>query len=124
MSSFREGFAILHVANAERARAFYCDELGFEETYRWPAEGEPGYVAVRLDDFKLGLTRSEEGRGAALWLYCDDVDAEVERLRAQGVRVLAEPESMPWGERMATVADPDGTQIHLGAVDSAAARSS
>ena len=29
--------------------------------------------------------------------------------------VVREPEDQPWGERQATVADPDGYPIHIGA---------
>ena len=46
--------------------------------------------------------------------YTDDVDAEVERLCANGGIVLDEPADREWGERMATVADPDGNLLHIG----------
>ena len=55
----------------------------------------------------------EPGR-VALWLYCDDVDAEVAALREHKVEVTREPEDMEWGERMAIVLDPDGNEILLG----------
>ncbi|MFD0745041.1 VOC family protein [Phytohabitans flavus] len=35
----------------------------------------------------------------------------MDKLRAAGVKVLAEPTDQPWGERMATVADPDGNRV-------------
>ena len=70
-----------------------------------------------MGSFELGLTAVDEleppGR-ASLWLYTDDVDAEVETLRGAGVEVAREPEDMEWGERMATIRDPDGNEIHLG----------
>ena len=72
---------------------------------------------VGLESFSLGLTAVEEieppGR-ASLWLYCDDVDAEIARLRKADVSVVSEPEDMEWGERMATVVDPDGNEIYIG----------
>ena len=43
----------------------------------------------------------------------DDVDAEHERLRSAGVRVLAPPSDRPWGERTLHVADPDGNVVEL-----------
>jgi lactoylglutathione lyase len=74
-------------------------------------------VVVGLGPFELGLTAVEEveppGR-VALWLYCDDVDAEIEGLRKAGVEITREPEDMEWGERMATVLDPDGNEVYLG----------
>jgi lactoylglutathione lyase len=92
---------------------FYRDRLGFEERFR--LEGE--FVLVGLGSFELGFARSAKidlaGR-VALWLYCDDVDAEVAALREAGVEVTREPEDMDWGERMAMVLDPDGNEICLG----------
>jgi len=35
-------------------------------------------------------------------------------LRDAGVEVGNEPEDMEWGERMASVLDPDGNEIYLG----------
>jgi lactoylglutathione lyase len=66
----------------------------------------------------LGLASVREleppGR-ASLWLYCADVDAEVERLRSAGAEIEREPEDMEWGERMAMIRDPDGNVISIGA---------
>ncbi|MGW5648901.1 VOC family protein [Saccharopolyspora sp. NPDC003762] len=67
---------------------------------------------------QLGLGANPEvrpGRHFALWLYTDDVDEAVGRLSAAGVPIIQEPQDMPWGERIATAADPDDNQIHLGA---------
>ena len=70
-----------------------------------------------LGPFALGLAQVDElelsGR-ASLWLYCDELDAEVDALREAGVEVVRGPQDMEWGERMATICDPDGNEIHLG----------
>jgi uncharacterized glyoxalase superfamily protein PhnB len=42
------------------------------------------------------------------------VDAEIAALREAGVEIGKEPADTEWGERMATVADPDGNDIYLG----------
>src|SRR5437867_3950436 len=111
--AFRDAFAIFHTADLERAVAFYRERLGFEERYRM----EDQFVVVGLGPFELGFAAAEKidppGR-AALWLYCDDVDAEIEALRTAGVEVTREPEDMEWGERMATVLDTEGNEIFLG----------
>jgi lactoylglutathione lyase len=54
-------------------------------------------------------------RRFTLWVYAEHCDAAVEHLRANGVRVLAEPADQPWGERMAEVADPDGNRVIVAA---------
>src|SRR5436190_5277305 len=106
---FRDGFPILHTVDLPRLASFYVGHLGFEEVYRF---GE-AYVSL-TGPLKLGITAVPEleppGR-ASLWLYCDDVDAEVETLRSAGVEVVLEPEDMDWSERMASVRDPDGNEI-------------
>lgn len=114
---FHDVFPIFHTPDVSRAASFYSDQLGFEERYRLSAEGSAEFVVVALGPFSLGLTAVEEvepaGR-ASLWLYTDDVDAEIERLRDAGVEVIREPEDQEWGERMATVVDPDGNEIYIG----------
>jgi lactoylglutathione lyase len=109
---FREAFPIFHTPDLVRAVAFYTERLGFEEGYRIE-----GFAVVRLDPFELGLAESSDVTPAgrvALWLYTDDVDAEIKRLREAGVEVVKEPEDREWGERMGSVSDPDGNEICLG----------
>jgi lactoylglutathione lyase len=114
---FRDAFTILQTADVARQSAFYVDRLGFEAGYRWPDHGEPAFVVVSLGPFSIGLSRSDSpappGR-VAFWLYADDVDAETTTLRRRGVEVVQEPADTEWGERMATVADPDGNLVYLG----------
>jgi lactoylglutathione lyase len=110
--AFRDAFPIFHTPDIARAAGFYVDRLGFDERYRIP-----GFVVVALGSFSLGLAESVEvdppGR-AALWLYAEDVDAEIEALREAGVEVVREPADQEWGERMGAVADPDGNEVFLG----------
>ena len=41
------------------------------------------------------------------YVYCVDVDGFTRHARANGAAVLAEPESMFWGDRIARFSDPD-----------------
>jgi lactoylglutathione lyase len=110
---FQEVFPILSTGDLPRALGFYRDLLGFEVTYQFPDEGEPGYVALDLGRSHLGIGADPDadGQRCTLWVYADDCDAAVEHLRGHGVRVVAEPADQPWGERMAEVADPDGNRV-------------
>ena len=120
---FQELFPILATGDLPRALGFYRDLLGFEVTYQFPPDGEPGYVALDLGSSHLGIGADPAvaddaragGRRFTLWVYAEDCDAAVEHLRANGVRVLAEPADQPWGERMAEVADPDGNRVIVAA---------
>ena len=48
-----------------------------------------------------------------MYVYVDDLDVMLARLREAQVTVLREAEDMPWGERIATVADPEGNPVAL-----------
>lgn len=113
----------MYARDVEGAAKFW-ELLGFERHYRLPAEGEPGYVGLRAASFELAVTNPDwaldryglamaEGPRFEMYLYVSDLDQLVEQLRNVGVRVLRDPEAMPWGERIATVADPEGNPVAL-----------
>lgn len=126
-ASFKSTFPILYTEDLSRSVAFYRELLGFAETYRFPAEGEPEFVALELDEGSIGLAdiskttegihgrplRPASGHRFELCVYADDVDAAIAKLRAAGVPVLAEPADQPWGERLAYVEDPAGNPVHI-----------
>jgi lactoylglutathione lyase len=118
MASFRDPFPILEVADIRRSLAFYADLLGFQTTYGFPSPDDPQFVALELGGRELGLSVADgrvETASTSIWLYTDDVDGALNDLRAADVPVLAEPADQPWGERLASVSDPDGYTIHIGA---------
>jgi len=117
-ASFRDAFPILQVADLRQSLGFYRDLLGFEVTYCFPSESDPQFVSLTSDGGKLGLGATEhpvQSASTSLWLYTDDVDVAVARLQEAGVPVVAQPVDQPWGERVASVADPDGYTVHIGA---------
>jgi lactoylglutathione lyase len=113
---FEELFPILTTPDLSRALGFYRDLLGGKVTYQFPAEGEPGYVGVQIGRSHLGIGKQDQPGVLAndrvtLWVYAQDCDAALDRLRSAGVEVIQEPMDQPWGERMATVVDPDGNRV-------------
>ena len=115
----------LYSRDLPRAVAFYC-ELGFVETFRTPASGEPVHVELRLDLFTLGIATleaarehhglrpEEEGRGIEIVLWTDDTDSAVSALVAKGAPLLSPAHDFLDGKlRAAWIADPDGNPIHL-----------
>jgi lactoylglutathione lyase len=117
---FRDAFPIIMTPDLERALGFYRDLLDGEVTYRFPPEGETGYVGMNLGSAHLGIGYAPEtrpgadGQRFALWVYADSCDEAIERLRAAGVTVTEEPADQPWGERLARVLDPDGNEVIVG----------
>ncbi len=49
-----------------------------------------------------------------MFVYVDDVDATLARLRGHAP-VLREAADMPWGERIAYLADPDDNPVAIAA---------
>jgi lactoylglutathione lyase len=117
---FNELFPILETPDMPRALGFYRDLLDGEVEYRFPPEGDPDYVSLKVGGGQLGIGRSpdtEAGAGGqrfSLWVYADSCDEAIERMRGAGVTVTEEPADQPWGERVARVLDPDGNQVIVG----------
>lgn len=113
-------FPIVVTADLDRLLAFYTGVLGGELVYQFPPEGPPAYVSLRFGQASLGLGhdpafKPAEGTPAiSLWLYADDCDAAIERIRQAGQPILQEPADQPWGEREARAQDPDGNLLIVG----------
>jgi lactoylglutathione lyase len=117
----------VYTRDVETSAAFYEELLGFARQYQFPPDAdEPGYVGLRGDESDLGIVHESSarqliGQGMGdgprfeLFVYVDDVDHTVARMRDASVTILREPEDMPWGERVAYAADPDGNPVTLAA---------
>jgi lactoylglutathione lyase len=116
---FRDSFPILEVADVRRSLDFYRGLLGFRVTFAHPSEEHPAFVSMELEGggkLAIGGPKAEVETGStAIWLYTDDVDAAFAELTAAGATVISEPADQPWGERVASVSDPDGYTVHIGA---------
>jgi lactoylglutathione lyase len=117
-------FPVVYSGDVERAAEFW-ELLGFERFYQLPGpDGRLGYVGLRSGTSEVAVTHKDwarqryglepgEGPRFEMYVYVDDLDGVVDRLQGKGVQVLREPENMPWGERIATVVDPDGNPVAL-----------
>jgi lactoylglutathione lyase len=115
-------FPVLYAKDVEAVAAFYA-RLGFQEHVRMPGpDGSPGFIGLRRDGAELAVTTEDSPRMLAgvepgpgprheLFVYVADVDAAVSDLG--GGSVLRPPADMPWGERVAYVADPEGNVVTL-----------
>ena len=118
-------FPVVYALDVERSAQFW-ELLGFRRHFQLPAEGEPGYVGLRSDSSaaevavtsvqwaidRYGLAMGDGAR-FEMYIYVADLDGMVRRLADADVPILRDPEDMPWGERTATVADPEGNPIAL-----------
>jgi lactoylglutathione lyase len=115
----------VYASEVERAAQFW-ELLGFHRHVQLPPDGEPGYVGLRRSDpgAELAISNGQwatqryglsmgDGPRFEMYVYVADLDGMLSQLTHAAVPVLREPEDMPWGERIATVADPDGNPIAL-----------
>ena len=123
----REGFGwvtpFLTVRDAAKALAFYESAFGFtRRDVMTDDSGRVTHAEVTWHDATIMFapedpdgplpSRAPATAGGpspvALYVYVPDVDALVARATAAGASVLLPPADMPWGDRMASLADPDG----------------
>jgi lactoylglutathione lyase len=121
----RTGLVNLYTRDIDAGLRFYCDLLGFTETFRTPADGTPEHVEFQLNGFKVGLGTVEaaervHGVAAApgspamvLVIWTDDVDITCAELAAAGVPVLQPPHDTGNDNRNALLSDPDGNLVEI-----------
>jgi catechol 2,3-dioxygenase-like lactoylglutathione lyase family enzyme len=125
MTVFSSPMINLYSSDLPRTLAFY-GSLGFTETFRTPASGDPVHVELTLDGFKIGiaardaaradhgLSPGEGGRSIEIVLWTTDTDAAVRKLQDLGAQLLSPAHDFLDGKlRAAWVADPDGNPIQL-----------
>lgn len=113
-----ELFPIIATGDLQRSLRFYRDLLGGAVAFEYPGpDGQTVYAGVDIGTSHIGIGQDAEAATGpsriSLWVYTDDCDALVERLRSAGVPILEEPVDQPWGERVALVQDPDGIRVRV-----------
>lgn len=109
---------IIVTAGLDRLLAFYTGVLGARENFRYPEEGPVFSVGLALGDSELvlvadaSLQSGSPGR-VLLSIEVPDVDALLTDVESHGGHVRGPANDMPWGQRVAHVADPDGNAANL-----------
>ena len=107
---------LLFTRDIERARAFYCDRLGFTLTNRYDPDGKLSWCMLAMEGARVMLEQTDAKRLAgladnrtdiALYFLCEDVDVLHERFTANGVD-LEPPFVAFYGMKQLEVRDPDG----------------
>ena len=103
------------VRDLEKARAFYCDVLGFEKTFQ---NGDPvGFMILEKDRAELHLSLVRDHKPSTTnvaHLMVDDVDALHAACVAADVRIIKSLADKDFGLRAFVFADPDGNRIDVG----------
>ena len=98
------------VKDLDAGRAFYKEKLGFEESY---VDEDERWANLERGGMQIALAEGDaEGESGVATVDVDDVKAEADRLRAEGIEVGTVLELH--GEmRLLDVYDPDGNRIQL-----------
>jgi predicted enzyme related to lactoylglutathione lyase len=109
---------IISTPDLPRLLKFYETMLGAEQVHRQPSDGPAFYVGLRHGESEFGIVNEEAADLSApsrvlLSIDVDNVDAVLGQVEAAGGTALGPPNDMPWGQRVAHLADPDGNLINL-----------
>ena len=109
--------------DVSRLVTFYEQVMQREAVWSTPKFAEvvtdDGTLAIGHSDtvplFGAGVAHAADNHTVILEFAVDDVDAEHTRLVAavEGLTVVQEPTTMPWGNRSLLVRDPDGSLVNL-----------
>ncbi len=111
----------LNVADVEASSAWAHKYLGFEvameaDGFCSLAHPDAGfnliYLRTGLSTFKPA-SAAGHADGLLVVFTVDDIDADYERLRQDGVEIITPIETEPWGERYFQMADPNGIVYQL-----------
>ncbi|AGB69892.1 MULTISPECIES: VOC family protein [Rhizobium] len=116
----------LVIDDYDRAKAFYCDALGFEclademqpEGKRWVVvrpegtEGAALLLAQAVSDSQRAAIGNQTGGRVGFFLKTDDFTRDHAAMKAKGVRFLEEPRHEVYGT-VAVFADPHGNTWDL-----------
>jgi catechol 2,3-dioxygenase-like lactoylglutathione lyase family enzyme len=114
---FKFAIPVLHVSSSAAAEEFYCERLGFTQSFAYRPFGgaDPCYMGVTRDDVELHLSSfSGDGvAGGVVFLGVQDVDELHKELLAKRVTIDLEPTEQSWGNREMYVHDADKNSIRF-----------
>ena len=96
----RGAHTILFAEDADRARAFLRDVLGFDAV-----DAGGGWLIFALPPAEVAVHPADGPTRHELYLMCDDIEATVRELEAKGVEIVAPISDEGWG-RLARFAMP------------------
>lgn len=104
---------VFRVSNLDASLRQYQEVFGFAEDFRF---GD--YAGLKYGGIHLHLTQSNvydrPVGGAAIYIFCDEVDGYFAVLEKRGVPVKSEPKSHPYGMRDFVISDLDGNLLSFG----------
>ncbi|MCT4353220.1 VOC family protein [Streptomyces sp. Je 1-79] len=105
---------LLRPSDPDRSRRFYGDRLGltvYREFGTGPDRGTVYFLGGGFLEVSGRAAPAEPAPRLRLWLQVADVRTAHRDLVGQGVEILREPVTEPWGLVEMWIADPDGVEI-------------
>ncbi|MBF6357430.1 VOC family protein [Nocardia higoensis] len=111
----------LNVADPAASARFVTEHFGFTEqmsadgfiSLARPDAGNLIFLRTGLPTFKPAEIAGSAGEGLLVVFVVEDIDAEYERLRGEGVPIVTPIETEEWGERYSQMRDPNGIIFQL-----------
>jgi catechol 2,3-dioxygenase-like lactoylglutathione lyase family enzyme len=97
------------VRDFDRGRAFYKEQLGFDETY---VDWDDKWSKMEHGSMRIALAEGEPVECGVATVDVLDVKADAERLREEGVEVGVVLE-LAGQMRIVDIFDPDGNRVQL-----------
>jgi catechol 2,3-dioxygenase-like lactoylglutathione lyase family enzyme len=102
--------AVIYTKEAEAARAFFRDVLGFRGV-----DAGRGWLIFALPPAEIAMhpaeSEAQEGRHE-LYLMCDNIRSTMEELQAKGVEFTKPVSEQPWG-LLTAMRIPGGAELHV-----------
>ena len=101
----------------QESKNFYMEHFNFKLMYE-----SDWYIELLAPSINVGISftlpQREEGeffngRGLILSLEVNDVVAEYERIKAEGLLIYQEIQEKPWGEKSFVINDPNGVHVYI-----------
>jgi uncharacterized glyoxalase superfamily protein PhnB len=114
----KSAIPVLHVSNSTAAVQFYCQGLGFQQTFAYrPDEtrADPCYMGFVRDGVLIHVS-SFPGDGVAggvVNFLVEDVDSLHAEFLRNGVPIELAPTDQTWGNREMYVEDADGNSLRF-----------
>jgi len=121
MTAIASLYPVLMTGDVPRARAFYAQLLGLDETFAsdWyvslaaPGDGSVQLGIVANDHDSVPAAFRATAAGLLVTVEVDDVDAVHARAVAAGLPFHVPLRDEPWGQRHFITEDPDGALVDV-----------
>ena len=100
--------AIIYSRDAEATRAFLREKLGFSRS----VDAGGGWLIFALPPAEVAVHPDEPGGRHELYLLCDDLEATMAELEAQGVEFTSAVTDQRWG-RVTSLKVPGAGELGL-----------